>query len=48
MTLNLYFPRTRYNMVAVTLGYRFSYGKPKKKYDDVKLGEGENSAILAR
>ncbi len=43
-----YSPRTRYNMVAVTLGYRFSYGKPKKKYDDVKLGEGENSAILAR
>lgn len=41
-----YSPRTRYNMVALSIGYRFSYGKPKKKYEDVKLEENENSAIL--
>lgn len=41
-----YSPRTRYNMAALSIGYRFNYGKPKKKYDDVKLEENENSAIL--
>lgn len=41
-----YSPRTRYNRVAVNVGYRFSYGKPKNKYEEVKLEEQENSAIL--
>lgn len=41
-----YSPRIRYNMVALSVGYRFSYGKPKKKYEDVELHENENSAIL--
>ncbi len=43
-----YSSRTRYNMVALTVGYRFSYGKPKKKYEEVELMENENSAILDR
>lgn len=41
-----YSSRTRYNMVALSIGYRFSYGKPKKKYEEVELKENENSAIL--
>lgn len=39
-------PRSRYNMVAVTIGYRFNYGKEKKKYEEVELQENEDSAIL--
>lgn len=38
--------RSRYNMVAVTISYRFNYGKEKKKYDEVELQENEDSAIL--
>ena len=41
-----YSSRIRYNMVALTVGYRFSYGKPKKNYENVELHENENSAIL--
>lgn len=41
-----YSSRIRYNMVALSIGYRFSYGKTKKKYEDVELQENENSAIL--
>ncbi len=41
-----YSSRIRYNMVALTVGYRFGYGKPKKKYEEVEMSENENSAIL--
>lgn len=41
-----YSQRSRYNMVSFTLGYRFSYGKPKKQYENVELKQSENTAIL--
>ena len=43
-----YSQRSNYNMFSISIGYRFSYGKPKKQYEDVQLKVNENTAILKR
>ncbi len=41
-----YSPRERDNQFGIKLSYRFNYGKPNHKYQDVEIKEGESSAIL--
>lgn len=41
-----YAPRSRDNQFGIKVSYRFNYGKPNHKYQDVEIKEDESSAIL--
>lgn len=42
---NSYKPRTDYNMFALRVSYRFTYGK-KHKFENVDIDDSNRSAIL--
>lgn len=41
-----WYPRVFDNNLSLLISYRFNYGKPRKKYQDVEIEQTENSAIL--